>query len=464
MLKLYNTLTRKKETFKPASKKEVQLYTCGPTVYDTAHIGNLRTYIFEDVLRRSLRYLGFGVKQVMNITDVEDKIIAKAKRQKKRITDITKPHTKQFFSDIKKLNIEEAEEYPLATAHIKEMIAMIKTLMDKGYAYKGKDGSIYFKISKFKKYGKLVGLEKISIKDGARVEVDEYSKDNAQDFVLWKTKKKGEPSWKSPFGPGRPGWHIECSAMSLKHLNQPIDIHTGGVDNIFPHHENEIAQSEGATGKKFVNYWLHGEHLLVGGEKMAKSAKNFFTLRDIEKRGYIPLAFRYLVLGAHYKSKLNFTWSAVESAQSGLWNLWRELGRLKFLSEKEKFKTNKKLVKELRDHFRAAVEDDLNIPEGIALMRRAMTDPEIGPTWSRELAFEMDKVFGLDFRRSDKLGRIPVHIKTLVKGRELLRHNQQFVKGDALRRKVESLGYDIEDTSYGPFIWPNFNLKSRHKT
>lgn len=440
------------------------MYTCGPTVYDTAHIGNLRTYVFEDILRRSLKYLGFGVRQVMNITDIEDKIIKRAKEQKKKIGDITKPHTKLFFKDLDRLNIERAEKYPFATDHIKEMIAMIKTLMDKGYAYKGKDGSIYFNIAKFKKYGKLVGLDKIKIKDGARVEVDEYGKDEARDFTLWKAKKKGEPSWKSPFGEGRPGWHIECSAMSLKHLLQPIDIHTGGVDNIFPHHENEIAQSEAATGKKFVKYWLHGEHLLVGGERMAKSAKNFFTLQDIEKRAYMPLAFRYFTLGAHYKTKLNFTWSAMDSAQSGLWNLWRELGRLKFLSEKEKFKTNKRLVKELKVRFKEAVEDDLNIPVAMAMLRRAMTDPEIGPAHSRELAFDMDRVFGLDFKRSDKLGRIPVHIKTLVTGRELLRHNQQFVKADALRRKVESLGYDIEDTSYGPFIWPNYNQKFHRKT
>ena len=440
------------------------MYTCGPTVYDIAHIGNLRTYVFEDVLRRTLEVLGYKVTQVMNITDIEDKIIKRANEEKKKIGEITKIYTRKFFQDIKSLNIEEVEEYPLATDNIKEIVELIQSLMEKGFAYKGEDGSVYFSISKFKKYGKLVGLGKIDIKDGARVSSDEYGKNQVRDFVLWKAKKKGEPSWKSSFGEGRPGWHIECSAMSMRYLGKSFDIHTGGVDNIFPHHENEIAQSEAATGKKFVNYWLHGEHLLVGNEKMAKSAKNFFTLSDIEKRGCMPLAFRYLVLGAHYRSKLNFTWVALDSAQSGLWNLWRELGRLRFLSENDKFKNNKELLKKLEGLFKEAVEDDLNIPEAMAVMRRVMSDPEISPSESRKLIFKMDKVLGLDLARADVLYKIPVHIRALVQGRELLRRNQQFVKADTLRHKIESLGYEVEDTSYGPFIWPNYNRKSHHKT
>lgn len=464
MLRFQNTLTRRKENFKPIRKGRVRMYTCGPTVYDSAHVGNLRTYVFEDILRRSLEFLGYKVTQVMNITDIEDKIINKAKQQGKRIGEITKVYTKRFMEDVRRLNIERVEEYPAATGHIKEMAEIIQSLLKKGFAYKGEDGSIYFDISKFKKYGKLVGLSQINMRDGARVSSDEYGKSEARDFVLWKAKRRGEPSWKSSLGEGRPGWHIECSAMSMRYLGPSFDIHTGGVDNIFPHHENEIAQSEAATGRKFVNYWLHGEHLLVGGEKMAKSAKNFYTLKDIEDKGYMPLAFRYFVLGAHYRSKLNFTWSALSAAQSGLWNLWRELGRLKFLSEREKFKNDKKLSGELMARFKEAVEDDLNIPGGVAMLRRAMTDPEISPAESRRLAFEMDKVFGLDLARADKLSLIPVHVRALVTGREFLRRNQQFVKADVLRRKVESLGYEIEDTSYGPFTWPIYSPKSRRRT
>ena len=264
MIKFYNTLGRKKETFKPLKKKTVSLYACGPTIYDFAHIGNLRTYIFEDVLRRTLKYNNYKVKQAMNITDVEDKIIKKAREERKNIFEITKPYTKIFFDDLKKLNVKKAEVYPKATGHVNEMINLAEKLLRKKIAYKGEDGSIYFNISKFKNYGKLSRLEKRELKIGARVSADEYNKEQARDFVLWKITRSNEnfrkikAEWPSPWGNGRPGWHIECSAMSAKYLNQPFDIHAGAVDLIFPHHENEIAQSEGATGKKFVNYFIEG--------------------------------------------------------------------------------------------------------------------------------------------------------------------------------------------------------------
>ncbi len=280
-LKLYNTLSRKKQVFRPLRDKKVGLYACGPTVYDYAHIGNLRTYIFEDVLRRTLKHNGYRVKQVMNITDIDDKIIKRSQKEKKNIYKITKPLTKIFFGDLRKLNIEKAEVYPRATAHIKEIIKLIQILLKKGFAYHGKDKSIYFKISKFKKYGRLSGLKKRELKIGARIEADEYNKNQARDFVLWKAKKQGETFWPSPFGNGRPGWHIECSAMSMKYLGNTLDIHAGAVDLIFPHHENEIAQSEAATGKKFVNYWVEGEHLSVDGRRMAKSLNDCYTLRDL---------------------------------------------------------------------------------------------------------------------------------------------------------------------------------------
>ena len=464
MLRIFNTLTKKKETFKPTDGGCIKLYTCGPTVYDTAHIGNLRTYIFEDVLRRTLEFIGFPVRHVMNITDVEDKIIKKAEAGGQSIHQVTKPYTKEFFNDIQKLNIKPAHVYPTATGHIKEMLRLIRRLREDGVAYGGKDGSIYFDISRFKNYGKLVGIKRIKIRNGARVDSDEYGKEEAQDFVLWKAQRGNEPAWKSPWGKGRPGWHVECSAMSMKYLGPTLDLHTGGVDNIFPHHENEIAQSEAATGKKFVNYWVHGEHLLVGGQKMAKSLKNFYTLRDVEKRGLAPVAFRYLVLNAHYRSKLNFTWRSLGGADSAVWNLWRELGRIKFIGGKDPSKTKRGRLSEYRADFRTALEDDLDTPAALSVLRRAITDPAVSPADKRLLALEMDGVFGLDLQRADYLSKTPLHIRTLVAGRELMRRNQQFVKADSLRNKIKSLGYEIEDTSYGPFIWPSLRLKSHPKT
>ncbi|MDP3004405.1 MAG: cysteine--tRNA ligase, partial [Candidatus Azambacteria bacterium] len=316
-LKLYNILTRKKQLFKPLKDKIAGLYACGPTVYNYAHIGNLRTYIFEDILKRALEFNGYEVKYVMNITDVEDKIIRDSKKSKKNILDFVKPYEKAFFEDLKKLNIEKAYKYPKATRHIKEMIKIISALLKKGLAYKV-DNSIYFDIFKFKSYGKLSGLKSRELKVGARVDVDEYGKADAEDFVLWKAAKADEPSWGAPFGKGRPGWHIECSAMSMKYLGETFDIHAGAVDLIFPHHENEIAQSEGATGKPFVKYFIEGEHLLVDSKKMSKSLGNIFNLRDLEAKKFDPLAFRYLVLTAHYRSKLNFTWKSLEAAQNAL--------------------------------------------------------------------------------------------------------------------------------------------------
>src|SRR3989344_361800 len=306
-IKLYNILSRKKEIFKPLKNKKAGLYTCGPTVYNPAHIGNLRTYIFEDVLKKILIYNGYGIKHVMNITDVEDKIIKKAQTEGKTLKETTGPFVKIFFEDIKKMNILKADAYPRATETIKEITRLIAVLLKNGYAYKGSDGSIYFDISKFKNYGLLSGLKTKKRKRDGRISADEYGKKEAVDFALWKAARPKEPSWPSPFGNGRPGWHIECSAMSMKYLGERFDIHCGAVDLIFPHHENEIAQSEAATGKKFVNYWIEGEHLLANGRKMSKSLGNFYTLRDIEKRGFNPLSFRYLILTSHYRSQLNFT-------------------------------------------------------------------------------------------------------------------------------------------------------------
>ena len=317
---IYNTLTRCVEEFVPFQPPQVRLYTCGPTVYDFAHIGNFRAYVFEDLLRRTLRFRGFQVTQVMNLTDVDDKTIRGAQAAKMTLGDYTRQYTDAFFEDLRTLAIEPAEHYPAATAHIPAMIALIETLFQKGYAYRSEDGSVYFSIAKFKDYGKLARLDLTGLKPGARIAQDEYQKENAADFALWKARQSedGDVAWDSPWGRGRPGWHIECSAMSMKYLGASFDLHTGGVDNIFPHHEDEIAQSEAATGRPFVKYWMHCAHLVVDGRKMSKSLGNFFTLRDILRRGYSGREIRYALMVVHYRQALNFTFEALDAARAAL--------------------------------------------------------------------------------------------------------------------------------------------------
>ena len=451
-IKFYNTINRKIQIFKPLDKRVIRIYTCGPTVYNFAHIGNLRTYIFEDVLRRVLEYNDYKVKQVMNITDVEDKIINKAIKENKTIAEITKPYEKIFFSDIKKLNIKKAEVYPKATKHIKEIISLINKIIKKKFAYQSDDDSIYFDISKFKKYGRLSELEKKELKISARVSADEYQKEDARDFVLWKAKKNNEPSWPSPWGNGRPGWHIECSAMSIKYLGEYFDIHAGGVDNIFPHHENEIAQAEAATGKKFVNFWIHGEHLLVDGKKMAKSLDNFYNLEFLEKKGFNPLAFRYLILISHYRSKLNFTWTALEAAQNALNNLYRAF----LILDKNHDKTRgaNKSYETRKKQFLIAINDDLNTPKAIAVLWRVIKDKTLSSSLKKRLLLEFDSIFGLGLKNIKQI-KIPSNLKIIIAEREKLRDNQQFIQADLLRKNIERLGYIVEDTAYGTKITPS---------
>ncbi|MFQ6121067.1 MAG: cysteine--tRNA ligase, partial [Methanosarcinales archaeon] len=316
-LKIYNTLSAQKEIFKPLKANYVGMYSCGPTVYDYAHIGNLRAYTFADLLRRYLEYKGYKVKHVMNITDLDDKTINKAKKEGVSLKEYTERYAKLFFEDIELLNLKKAHVYPRVTEHIKEMVEMIKILIEKGYAYK-KNGSIYYKISNFKEYGKLSKIDLSKVVIGASVDADEYEKEDVRDFALWKAKREGEPFWKTEIGEGRPGWHIECSAMSTKYLGPTLDIHTGGVDNIFPHHENTRAQSEAANGKPFVRYWMHCEHLLVNNKKMSKSIGNIYTLRDLLKKGYNAKALRMVFISTHYRSKLNFTEKSMQSAANTL--------------------------------------------------------------------------------------------------------------------------------------------------
>jgi cysteinyl-tRNA synthetase len=371
-LKFYNTLTRKKEIFKPINKGVVHIYSCGPTVYDYAHIGNWRAFIFYDLLRRYLKYRGFAVKQVMNLTDVDDKTIRNSQKEGVSLSQFTEKYAKIFFEDMKTLNIEKAEICPKATEHILDMVALIKKLMKNGYAYRGEDGSIYYSVSAFRDYGKLSKLKINELVAGARVKQDEYTKENAQDFALWKawSEEDGDVFWETEIGKGRPGWHIECSAMSMKYLGETFDIHTGGIDLIFPHHENEIAQSEGATGKKFVNYWIHNDHVLIDGKKMSKSLGNFFTLKDLLDRGHDPKAIRYALISTHYRSKLNITDEVLVAAKNAVERLANFIDALKEIKTEPKAGSENKsltaLAKKTGQEFEKHMDDDLDTNNALA--------------------------------------------------------------------------------------------------
>jgi len=312
-LRFFNTLSRQLEEFEPIDEGKARIYTCGPTVYDFPHIGNYRTFLFEDVLRRTLGLFGFEVTQVQNLTDVDDRTIQRANENGVSLREFTDRYATAFFEDLATLGVEPAEHYPRATEYVPQMVEIIKRLEAGGHTYRS-DGSIYYRISTFAPYGKLSGIRPEKNLAGARIDVDDYEKEDARDFVLWKAPKEGEPVWETDLGPGRPGWHIECSAMAMALLGETFDIHCGGVDNIFPHHENEIAQSEGATGCEFARYWLHGEHLVVEGEKMAKRVGNFFTLRDLVEKGFDPLVVRYLLISVPYRQRLNFTFDGLHAA------------------------------------------------------------------------------------------------------------------------------------------------------
>ncbi len=487
-LKFFNTLTRKKEEFDPLNSSEVLLYTCGPTVYDFAHIGNLRTYVFEDLLRRTLEYFGFKVKQAMNLTDVDDKTIKGSNSQQKTLKEYTKAYKEAFFKDLKALNIEPAEFYPEATAYIPQMIDMIKGLLEKGVAYVGADKSVYFSISKFPAYGKLSHLKLDELKKGAseraKIATDSYDKENASDFVLWKAydnERDKENYWESPFGKGRPGWHIECSAMVLALLGKTIDIHCGGVDNIFPHHENEIAQAESFTGQLFVRYWLHSEHLIVDSKKMSKSLKNFYTLKDLVEKGYSPRQTRLLLLQAHYHTQLNFTLDGLKAAGSTLARIDDFIGRLKQIIEepagtgnKEKLKAEKDkeqiyveaFLNETQHEFEKALADDLNISKALAalfdLIREINAQCDLHKIDAQEaqmvLEFfkKIDQVLGVieGFQSEEEKSKakIPVEIEEALKKRNAARKSKDFKEADKLRDWIFEKGFVIEDSPKGSYL------------
>ncbi len=451
----YNYLTRKIERFKPIRKNWVFMYCCGPTVYDFVHLGNLRTYLFEDFLRRTLEYNGYKIKHIVNITDIDDKIIKKSRKQKINFKKLTKKYSQYFFKDLKELNIKKATKYPRATQEIPSMIKLIQILLKKGYAYKTSDG-IYFEISKFKDYGKLSQIKKVNLISGKRISTDQYDKKTIFDFALWKFKKVGEPFFKAPFGDGRPGWHIECSAMSTKYLGTPFDIHCGGIDLLFPHHENEIAQSEGAFGKKFVNFFIEGEHLLVEGQKMAKSLGNIYTLKDLKEKNFLPLSFRYLCLQTHWQTKLDFSFKKLEESQKSLFNLWQKL--LDLLFEKPQKKSskleNQKFVK-YQKKFLETINFNLNTKKAIELLYQVLEDKNLSSKTKLKLSIDFDKVFGLSFEKILKEGKKNFPSKkilSLVKKRENLRKKGDFKEADKIREKIQKNGYQIEDTKKGTKI------------
>ena len=454
-IKLYNTLTRKKEIFKPLKKGFVGLYTCGPTVYDYAHIGNFRTYIFQDFLKAVLVHNGYRIRHIMNITDVDDKTIAGAKREGLSLSEFTRRYEHAFKQDLETLHIVPPQKFTRATEHIPQMIRLIGKLLKKGIAYQA-DSSVYFDISAFKPYGRLSRVSSRSLKTSARMDIDEYAKQDAQDFVLWKAKKEGEPAWSAPFGEGRPGWHIECSAMATAYLKQPFDIHTGGIDLLFPHHENEIAQSEAANGKQFVRYWMHGEHLMVDGQKMSKSLGNMFTLRDIEQREFDLLDFRYLILTAHYRSKLNFTWESLTAAR----NARKELTNFIHLllaetARQKKPHPAKSPYERYRVLFFSSVNDDLNIPKALAVVWKfihAYHGASIRhPHGAFKLLLEYDAILGLRLK-DITLPDVPVEIQNLAEKREQLRKEKRWQEADAVRAELEKTGWRVEDTPNGPRV------------
>lgn len=476
MFKLYNTLSRKKEVFRPLDPPKVTMYTCGMTVYDHTHLGHMRTYVNTDLLRRVLEYNGFKVKQVENVTDVghltsdsdlgKDKLQKKAREERKTAWEIAEIYTKEFFETMDVLNVLEPSVVAPATEHIQEMIQVVQELEKRGFTYIIPNNGVYFDTSKLPDYGKLAGLDIEGLKPGARVKMVEGKK-NITDFALWKFSKKGEKrdmEWESPWAKRSfPGWHIECSTIAMKHLSpafgkgkfnpkkfETIDLHTGGVDHIPVHHTNEIAQVEAATDRKFVNYWFHNEFLNVEGEKMSKSLGNFFWIKDIKERGFDPLALRYLFLGAHYQSLMNFTWEGLKAAQTALGKLKQAVREFQG-SKKEK--ANPDRVENYRKKFLNFINDNLNMPQTLALVWDLVKDQKISSQEKYDLLLDFDQVLGLGLKGVEQI-EIPKKVKHLVEIREQYRKAGDFKKADQMRKEIEKLGYRVEDTKKGSKVKP----------
>jgi cysteinyl-tRNA synthetase len=467
MLQVYNTLTRNKEIFKPVKEGEVSIYACGPTVYNMPHIGNYRTFLLADNVVRILEYLGYKVKLVMNLTDIDDKTIRDSKAAGLSLKDFTDKYTAEFFKGLDMLNIKRASAYPRATENVDGMIELSRKLLEKGLAYE-KGGSVYYRISGFPEYGKLSKLDFDNILIGASVDVDEYDKDNPRDFALLKASTPEEIergiSYESPWGKIRPGWHIECSVMAMQSFGPTLDIHIGGVDLIFPHHENEIAQSEGATGKPFVRNWIHGEHLIVEGEKMSKSKGNVFTLPEIVEK-YGGEVVRFMFLSAHYRKKLDYSEAFAENAKNNYLKLKETLENLEFAlknaetvscpGDQETLKT----LPELENQFREALEDDFNTPKAITVFRELSRTANLYLETGRNRQV-LEQLYSLYKRFSDVLGifaqagkeEVPEGVVKLVEAREAARKMKDWTTSDAIREKIKSLGYIVQDTKEGPKV------------
>ena len=458
VFRVQNTLSRQLEEFRPLEAGHARLYTCGPTVYNFAHIGNFRAYVFEDLLRRWLKFKGFRVTQVMNLTDVDDKTIRGSQAAGKPLGEFTAVYKQAFFEDIRALNVEPAEHYPAATDHVPEMIAIIQKLMDKGYAYRSDDGSVYFSIAKWPAYGKLAHLDRAGLRAGVRISADEYDKENVADFALWKAwdEQDGAVAWESPWGRGRPGWHIECSAMSQKYLGASFDLHTGGVDNIFPHHEDEIAQSEAANGQPFATYWLHCAHLMVDGHKMSKSQGNFYTLRNVLERGYSGREVRYELLATHYRAPLNFTFGSLDAARTALRRVDEFAARLKSAAGSSGVGALPIWAHQYAQRFEEAMDADLNISAALAALfdfiREGNAELDAG-------RMSMDKAAALVHlikRWDGALGvlekpaaAIPADVQALLERRQAARVAKDWAQSDALRGEIASLGWTVKDTPKG---------------
>ncbi|MDQ2933179.1 MAG: cysteine--tRNA ligase [bacterium] len=443
-IKIYNTLSKEIETFKPLIKGEVSMYHCGPTVYDTPHIGNYRTFVLNDLIRRIFEYNEYTVHQAMNITDVDDKIIRRVQEEKTSLKEFTGKYESLFLEELKSLNILLPTHLIRATEYIPAMVELIEDLLKKGIAYKADDG-VYMNIGKVKNYGQLAHLKiENETEDHARISNDEYDKENPHDFALWKFKSKndGDVSWSAPFGEGRPGWHIECSAMALKVLGPQIDIHTGGMDLIFPHHTNEIAQSESATGQQFVTYWMHGAFMNTNDEKMAKSQGNFAKLETLKEETISPLAFRYWLLTAHYRSPINFTLEAVSGAQNAL---------IKLLTAVSNFPDGGSVSVDYKSRFLTLVNDDLDMPKAVALVWELIKDSDVADADKRATLLDFDAVFGLNLGSVNKVVEeaIPIEITVLAEAREEARKEKDWEKADALRNEIESRGFTVSDTAEG---------------